>query len=114
MKKITVYYYTSPKGENPVKKFLDSLSKNQQAKILRVFQYLEEYGLQTTLPHIKKLTGTPMFEIRILGRDNLRTLYVIPQKDFILVLHGFVKKTQKTPRGEIETALNRYKEWLSR
>ena len=108
---ITVYYYISPKGENPVKEFLDSLEENQQAKVLRIFQHIQEHGLQAVLPHLKKLTGTPLWEMRILGKDNIRILYIVPQGDAVLVLHGFVKKRQKTPQKEIETALQRYELW---
>ncbi|MBI5614428.1 type II toxin-antitoxin system RelE/ParE family toxin [Candidatus Gottesmanbacteria bacterium] len=67
-----VYYYRSPSGEIPIEKFLDSLQDKQQAKILRIFQYIKEYGLSAILPHTKKLSGTPLWEIRILGKDNIR------------------------------------------
>jgi hypothetical protein len=55
-----VVYYTAAGGENPVKKFLESLQKPQKAKIFRIFQNIEIYGISTTLPHIKKLAGTPL------------------------------------------------------
>lgn len=113
-RKAEVYYYTSPKGGNPFKDFLDSLSQKQQAKILRIFQIIEEYGLNLTLPYIRKLSGTPLWEIRVLGKDNFRVIYVVPKKGIVLVLHGFVKKTRKTPRKEIKTALLRWKEWQNR
>lgn len=109
-----VVYYTTVGGENPVKKFLESLQKSQKAKIFRIFQNVEEYGLSTALPHIKKLTGTPLWEIRILGQDNIRILYVVIHKDSILLLHGFVKKTQKTPNKEIDTALKRLREYRTK
>lgn len=112
MKKGTVQYYLTSSGENPVSDFLDSLTGKQQAKILRIFSYIEAYGLSMAIPHIKKLTGTPLWEIRILGQDNIRIIYISPQKNNVLVLHGFVKKKQKTPRREIEIALNRYNECM--
>ena len=58
--KTTIYYYLSSQGENPVKEFLDSLQESQQVKILRIFQHIEEHGLQAVLPHLKKVTGTPL------------------------------------------------------
>lgn len=110
-----IYYYTSPTGINPFKQFLDSLSFKQQAKILRVFQYIQEYGLMIHLSQIKKLTATPLWEIRILGKHNLRILYTTPNKEnLVLILHGFIKKTTKTPKKELKIALNRYQEWLDR
>ena len=70
------------------------------------------YGLSSLLPHVKKLTGTPLWEIRILGKDSIRILYVLIQEENVLVLHGFIKKTQKTPTKEIELATNRYGKWI--
>ncbi|HVF69430.1 MAG TPA: type II toxin-antitoxin system RelE/ParE family toxin [Xanthomonadales bacterium] len=113
MSKGKVIYYTTPKGENPVKDFIESLSKKQKAKIFRIFLTLAEYGLLSILPHTKKLSGTPLWEIRILGQDNIRILYVTVERDNILVLHGFIKKKQKTPPKEIQIALMRYKETLA-
>ena len=73
---------------------------------------IQEYGLSVAIPHIKKLTGTSLWEIRILGNDSIRLLYVVIDKDGILVLHGFIKKSQKTPYKEIDIATSRYKQYL--
>ena len=113
MDKWKVVYYVSPSGDNPVSDFLDSLDQQTQSKLLRVVTNIEEYGLLTVIPHIKKLSGTPFWEIRILGKSNARIIYVVPTKDSILLLHGFIKKTDKTPTKELEIANNRYKLYLS-
>ncbi len=63
---------------------------------------------------LKKVIGTQFWEIRLLGKDSIRILYVIPIKDKFLVLHGFKKKTQKTPAKELNIALIRYKDWMSK
>ncbi len=110
----TIYYYTTPSGDNPFDKFLDSLSKQQQRKIIRILTNIETYGLTVAIPHIKKLTGTPLWEIRILGQDNLRVFYATVVKDSIVVLHGFTKKSQKTPQKDIDIALNRLNDWIDR
>lgn len=109
--KYKVIYFTSPSGENPVSKFIDSCNKSQQVKILRILKNLEEYGLQTIIPHIKKLTGTPFWEIRILGKDNIRIIYVLALENLILLLHGFLKKSQRTSPREIEISYKRYKDF---
>lgn len=106
-----VYYFVSPSGDNPVSDFLDSLSEQQQAKVLRLFHYIKLYGLSAVLPHVKKLSGTPLWEIRILGKDNIRIVYAVPLQSTVLVLHGFIKKTQKTPTKELQTALTRLAQW---
>jgi phage-related protein len=112
--KVTIYYYTTSEGEIPVKEFINSLSLKQQAKVLRIFQYMEVYGIQSILPYIKKLINLPIWEIRILGKDNIRIFYFVPVKDTVLILHGFMKKSQKTPEKEINIGLNRYNDWQNR
>lgn len=108
-----INYYLNSNGDNPFSEFLDSLENQQQTKILRLILQIEEYGLISILPHTKKLSGTPLWEIRILGKDNLRVIYITPVKNEILILHGFNKKTKKTPNKEIQTAINRYYDWIS-
>ena len=113
-KKHKVIYYTSPTSQNPISDFLDSLSYKQQSKILRIIKYIREYGLEAVITHTRKLTGYPLWEIRILGKDNIRVIYAILLKDTVLLLHGFIKKSQKTPPKEIQKALLRLKEYQSR
>ena len=107
-----VDYYVSASGNNPVSDFLDNLDKQTQSKLLRIVSNIEEYGLLSVIPHVKKLTGSPFWEIRILGKSNARVVYVVPTKTKVLLLHGFIKKTEKTPLKEIEIAQNRYKKYL--
>jgi phage-related protein len=109
-----IIYYTTISAESPPRDFIQSLSAVQKAKISRVFMYIELYGLTTTIRHTKKLTGTPFWEIRILGQDSIRIIYVTVEKNAILVLHGLIKKSQKTPTREINTALDRLNEWNNR
>ncbi|MDO8658015.1 MAG: type II toxin-antitoxin system RelE/ParE family toxin [Candidatus Levybacteria bacterium] len=108
-----VIYYVSKNGNNPIRNFLDNLSPKQQAKILRIFMYIKEYGLQSVVSHVKKLSGTQLWEIRVLGQDNIRVFYGLISKNGVLILHGFIKKKQKTPEKEIDLALKRYSEWQS-
>ena len=108
-----IHYYTLPNGNNPFSEFLDSLDYKQQTKILRLIFQIKEYGLISILPHTKKLSGTPFWEIRILGKDNLRVIYIIQLKDEVIILHGFVKKSQKTSSKEINIAFKRFQDWKS-
>jgi len=104
-----VIYYISKTGENPVKKFLNARPK-VKLKAFRILSNIEEFGLSYAIPHIKKLTGTPLWEIRILGEDSTRILYATRQGKQILLLHVFIKKTDKTPRKEINISLARLSE----
>ena len=112
MDKWKVVYYISSSGDNPVSDFLDSVDQQTQTKLLRVVTNIEAYGLLSVIPHIKKLSGTPLWEIRVLGKSNARIIYVVPTKTRVLLLHGFIKKSNKTPAKEIKISFKRYKEYL--
>lgn len=112
--KYQVLYYISQTRKNPVSDFLDSLSAKQQSKIIRVLTNIKEYGLESVTTHTRKLSGIPLWEIRILGSDNIRVIYAIPIQNIVLLLHGFIKKSQKTPQKEIDKALERLKEYKNR
>lgn len=107
-----IKYFLSSSGVNQVKQFINSLEHKQKIKIFHIFKLIIEYGTNSIPQHIKKLTGTPLWEIKILGKDNIRIFYVLPRREIILVLHGFIKKTQKTHPKEINIALKRYQQWL--
>ena len=106
----SVVYYVSASGDIPVRNFLNASGPKVKTKALRIFMHLEEYGLQAIGSHVKKLSGTPIWEIRILGVDSVRILFVTQIEKQVLLLHAFYKKTQKTPSKEIAIALNRLKD----
>lgn len=82
-----------------------------QARFLRLGERIAAAGLQSLEePHVKHLEGK-LWELRLSGRAGIaRALYVTAMGQKIVVVRAFVKKTQKTPRGEIEIALRRAKE----
>lgn len=107
MSNYQVEFFESTPGKFPVSDFINNLEPNTQSKTKRSVELLREFGPFLGPPHSKKLSGTALWELRVLGQNNLRILYVsIPNKNF-LFLHGFTKKSEKTPKKEIETALNR-------
>ena len=108
MYRIVLY---SPEGKpSPIKKFLDSCQLGLRIKILRQLKYVEEYGLNPAIPNIRKITRTPLWELRLLGRDNVRIFCVSSGKREVRVLHIFRKKKRKMPVKELNLALRRYQE----
>lgn len=105
----TVEFYESPSGKTIVKDIYLSLSKRQQSKISRAMLNLKEYGISQIVPNIRKLSGTPLWEYRILGKDNMRIICVVIINRKVMVLNIFLKKKQKTPKKEINISLERYK-----
>jgi len=106
--------YETARGEKPVEEFFDSLDKKARLKITHAFELLEIFGLAGGYPHIKKLTGTDLWEYRILGSDSIRIFYVSRANKIFLILHGFKKKKQKTPTKEIKVAQERLLDHISR
>jgi phage-related protein len=92
----------------PVKDFLASLPAKHRAKALRAIDLLEEFGPLLRAPHVKAIQGEAykgLWELRVkLGSDISRIFYFLAVGDTFVLLHGFVKKSQRTPQRELETA----------
>lgn len=102
--------YQSPTGKLPVKKFIESLDLTAQSKIRHLLNMLKELGIQFGLPHAKKLSGTDIWELRVLGKDNIRIFYAAIERKKFILLHGFKKKSNKTPFKELKIAIDRLSE----
>ena len=90
---------------------IDALPLDLRAKLDHIVRMIEELGLhQVREPYIKPLRDK-LWEMRIKGRDGIaRAIYVTVKERRIVILHAFRKKTQKTPKAAIRTALSRMKE----
>ena len=109
-----IEYYEFPSGDKPVEKFINQLEEKTQVKVTRMLDLLEEFGIKIGLPHAKKLIGTDLWELRILGANNIRILYISMHNRIFLLLHAFKKKTQRIERKEIKIALDRLNEYRLR
>ncbi len=91
-----------------VDKEIAGLSSSMKARFLRISEMLEEFGpARVKEPYVKYL-GDYLWEMRLRGNDGIaRVIYVTAKKQRIIVLHAFIKKTQKTPRSAIKMALKR-------
>jgi phage-related protein len=87
---------------------IDALPKDMQAKLLRIITMIQTVGLERMRePYVKHLEKS-LWEMRMIGRDGIsRAIYVTASGKRVVILRAFVKKTQKTPRAEIELALKR-------
>ena len=82
-----------------------------QAAFLRLAERVEAVGLEKIgQPHVKHLQDK-LWEMRFSGRDGIaRAIYVTAIGRRIIVVHAFIKKTQKTPRAALELAARRVQE----
>ncbi len=109
-----IIYYETFQRKSPILEFTQELSVRAQNKIVEALEQLEEFGILLGSPHSKKITGTPLWELRILGSDNIRIFYIAIVNRRFLLLHAFLKKKQKTDKREIKTALERLGDYQSR
>ena len=104
MGSISVIFYETEDGKCPVEEFIGGLDKKMQAKVLRTVDLLEANGSDLRAPHSESL-GNGVFELRIKqGSDISRVLYFFFVGNLAILTNGFVKKTQKTPPGELALA----------
>jgi phage-related protein len=80
------------------------------ANYLHILEIIEEFGPTIGRPYTAPMGGG-LFEIRAKGKEGIgRSLFCTVKGKEIIILHSFIKKTQKTPKKEIEKARKRMKE----
>ncbi|WP_164683321.1 type II toxin-antitoxin system RelE/ParE family toxin [Streptococcus hyointestinalis] len=106
MKNPKFEFYTRPNGRTEFQEFLDELPKKDKEKLLTVIASIQEHGLLVSqrMEWVKKL-DEEIFEIRSKVSSNIqRALYFHVVDNRYVITHGFTKKTQKTPKAQIEHA----------
>lgn len=106
--------YELPSGEVPARTYLDPLGKKLRSKTLRTISFPETKGHLIGEPESKHLEDG-IFELRTTMGDNTgKVLYFFCLGGKAVLTHGFKKKTQKTPRREIERAKRYRVDYLAR
>jgi phage-related protein len=90
---------------------LEAQPKDIRARFLRIVELIESHGLERVRePYVKHLEG-PLWEMRMKGRDRIaRAVYVTASGRRVVVVRVFGKKTERTPRREIQLAPRRTKD----
>lgn len=88
--------------DKKVKQFVNNLEMPTAAKVFRMFELLERFGHTLDMPHSKHI-GDGLFELRARGTREVRVLYTF-HKGMAILLHGFIKKSQRIPAKEIKIA----------
>lgn len=114
MQEFEIVFYDKPDGSEPVKEFLLSIDNKMRARLLRTIDLLAQNGTALRMPYSKHLIDG-IFEIRAKsGSDISRVLYFFVIGKRIVLTNGFIKKTQKTPKNELELAKKYRNEFLNR
>ena len=80
------------------------------ANFLHISEMIEKLGPNLGKPYVGSL-GSGLFEIRAKGKEGIgRSLYCMAKGKEIVILHSFIKKTQKTPKKDLDLAKKRMKE----
>ena len=114
-----VEFYEDQHGNQPVKEVLVELREKAQSskdarvqyqKLLTYIRALETYGTRIGEPQVKHIEGS-LWELRPLSH---RVFFFYWRDSKFVLLHHFIKKTQKTPHKEIEQAFRHLKDFLER
>jgi phage-related protein len=109
---VTAEFYRTASGNEPVRAWLKTLSlEDRQAIGIAVRKV--EYGWPIGMPTCAAM-GNGLWEIRIPLRDRIARLLFCPAGPRVVLLHGFIKKTQVTPKPELDVARARHADLLAR
>lgn len=91
-------------------KEINGFEKDFVAKFFATIKRMADDGPDLGMPHTKAM-GKGLFEIRVQGKDGImRAFYCVAHLKEIVILHAFIKKTQKTPDHDLGIAIKRMKE----
>jgi phage-related protein len=109
MPEIPVRFYRTVAGREPVLDWLRELDKADR-RVIGINLMRVQFGWPIGMPLVRSL-GDGLWEVRSdLRSDRIARLLFCFQDGFLIVLHGFIKKTQKTPPGDLELARRRLRE----
>jgi phage-related protein len=111
----TIIFYRTADGKCPVQEFLDSLPAKAAQKVTWVLTLIEDLDVVPST-YFKKLVSTEeIWECRIqLGSNAYRIFCFFDGNSVVVLTHGLIKKTQKTPHREIERAEACRRDYLQR
>ena len=108
IKIVNLEFYRKENGSVPVKDFLYSLNSKLRAKAFSDIELLRNLGSGLKEPYVKPLKGKNnkgLYELRVkFASDTARIFYFTYCDNKFILLHGFIKKTMKTPECELERA----------
>jgi phage-related protein len=107
------FYEDSVKGGSPVFDYLKKIEDKHRSKIYKQLEFLKDSGGYVSEPYGRHIIGK-IRELRVDFSNNYyRILYFTYVDKNIIILHAFLKRTDKTPNREIKIALNRYNDIIN-
>ena len=103
-----IVFYQDHRGKSPPLEFINKLQPRDRARVFNALRLLEEFGTQLGMPHARAIEG-PLWELRP-GPNRL--LYFVFTENRFVIVHGFRKKTNQTPKKEVGIAKERMRRLL--
>ena len=111
----TVEFYETKSGRCPMREFLDVLKgDNADAFAIIMAGLAKLRNRQYHKPPLSKPIGEDLFELRHIGKLNTRVLYFFAKEQRIIAVHGIRNKAREISKRDLEVALERKENWLSR
>lgn len=109
LKKVPAFFFQTASGAEPVREWLKDLD-DEDRRVIGEDIATVEYGWPVGMPICRPL-GDGLWEVRssLPSRREARIIFSVIEEQMVL-LHGFIKKTQKTPKAELDLALKRLKD----
>jgi phage-related protein len=95
-----IVFYEDEEGSSPVEQFLDRLDESAKAKITARIEFLGKYWRHVRRPLVDYLEDG-LYELRVqFAKDKVRVIFAYMFKDYIVLLHGIIKRTAKVPEND--------------
>ena len=102
---LKVVFYRTESGKEPVREWLKELPHDDKRQIGEDIK-TAQLGWPLGMPLIRKI-DKDLWEVRTELQDGISRVFFTVDGDHMILLHGFIKKSQKTPQNELKTALTR-------
>jgi phage-related protein len=106
---VRVTFFKTGSGRSPVLEYILDLAKPERARLLEALDQIEHYGFKATRMQFRQIEGK-LWEIKASAH---RVLYVVIDRDEMVLLHAYKKQGQKLPLKERDIAIHRMRELLS-
>ncbi|WP_017294651.1 type II toxin-antitoxin system RelE/ParE family toxin [Geminocystis herdmanii] len=104
---LTVIFYRSENNKEPVREWLKNLSQEEKKLIGEAIKTVQ-FSYPIGMPLVRKIYPD-LWEVRINLKNKIARVFFSIQNQSMILLHGFIKKSQKTPNKELKIAQIRLK-----
>jgi len=106
--KLRVLFFRTASGREPVRAWLREMAREDR-KVIGEDIKTVQFGWPLGMPLVRSL-GDGLWEVRSRLRDGIARVIFIIEEDFMVLLHGFMKQSQKTPKKDLALARRRARE----